>query len=141
MALPFLFIRGGIEMNFIIRETQPQNITINGVEYPAIWNFKAIALMEDFTGWMHLFTMARFKDGKFFEVKEFIGALYGMLSAAGVVCVDESGKDVLAAAIEQSIKPSDEVEIAKQVKKIIDLQGDQPKEGDSKNVKRSAKKI
>jgi hypothetical protein len=128
-------------MNFIRRETQPQNITINGVEYPAIWNFNAIAKMEDHSGFMHLFTMLRFKDGKFFEVKEFIGALYGMLSAAGVVCVDESGKDVLAAAIEQSIKPSDEVEIYKQLNEIIKLQGDQPRENQPKNALRPPKKI
>ena len=128
-------------MNFIRRETQPQNITINGVDYPAIWNFNAIAKMEDYSGFMHLFTMSRAKDGKFFEVKEFIGALYGMLSAAGVVCVDETGKDVLSDALIQSIKPSEEEAITKQVKRIIELQGDQPKEDDRKNAARSAKKI
>lgn len=127
-------------MNFIIRETQPQIITINGVDYPAIWNFNAIAKMEDYTGFMHLFTMSRAKDGKFFEVKEFIGALYGMLSAAGVVCLNEAGEDVLADALIQSIKPSEEEAITKQVKKIIELQGDQPKEADAKNAQRSHRK-
>ena len=128
-------------MNFIRRETSPQTITINGVDYPAIWNFNAIAKMEDYSGFMHLFTMSRFKDGKFFEVKEFIGALYGMLSAAGVVCVDETGKDVLADALIQSIKPSEEVGIYKQVNEIIKLQGDQPDENASKNARRPLKKI
>ena len=128
-------------MNFIARETQPLSLTINGVEYPAIWNFRAIAIMENYSEFMHLFTLSRYKEGKFVFVREFIGAIYGMLSAAGVSCVDAEGNDILVDALLQSIKPSDEPEIAAQVKKIIELQGDQPKEDISKNVLRSAKKI
>lgn len=126
-------------MNFIIRETQPINLKINGIEYPAIWNFKAIAIMENFTGLMHLYTLARFKEGHF-EPKEFIGALLGMLQAAGVECLDQTGKDVLAEALEQSIKPSEEEAIQEQLMIIINAQGDQPEEN-PKNARRSAKKI
>lgn len=122
-------------MNFILRETQPMNIRINGVEYPAIWSFKAISIMENYTELMHLFTLARFKEGRF-EPKEFIGALIGMLQAAGVT-YEVDGKDALAFALLTSIRPSDEAEIQKQMMKIIEAQGDQPKDGDSKNAKRS----
>lgn len=125
-------------MNFIRRETTPQNIMINGVEYPAIWNFNAIAKMEDYTGYMHLFTLARFKDGKFFEVKEFIGALYGMLSAAGVSLSDDNGKDVLVTALMHSILPSEEPAITARMMEIIKLQGEQPGEP-SKNASRPRK--
>ena len=125
-------------MNFIIRETQPLSLTINGVEYPAIWNFNAIAKMEDYTGLMHLYTLARFKENRF-EPKEFIGALVGMLSAAGVV-YEVEGKDALADALMQSINPSEELEISKQIMKIIAAQGDQPKEDNSKNAVRSHRK-
>ena len=119
-------------MNFIIRETQPLSLTINGVEYPAIWSFKAISIMEDYTGIMHLYTLARFKEGKF-EPRELIGALVGVLQAAGVVC-ELGGKDVLADALMQSIKPSEESEITRQLMVIISAQGDQPAEGDQKNA-------
>lgn len=126
-------------MNFIMRETQPMNLKINGMEYPAIWNFRAIAKMEEYTELMHLYTLARFKQ-KHFEPKELIGALYGMLSAAGVTC-ELDGKDVLASAIEQSIKPSDEIEILEQIEKVISVQGDQPAEGDPKNALKPHQKI
>ena len=119
-------------MNFILRETQPLNLTINGVEYPAIWNFKAIAIMEDYTGFMHLYTLARFKKEQF-EPKEFIGALLGVLKAAGVT-YEIDGKDVLADALMQSVRPSEEKEIQKQLMVIISAQGDQPAEGEPKNA-------
>ncbi len=88
--------------------------------------------MEDYTGLMHLYTLARFKEGRF-EPKELIGALVGMLQAAGVVC-ELGGKDVLADALMQSIKPSEESEITRQLMVIISAQGDQPAEGDPKNA-------
>ena len=125
-------------MNFIRRETQPMNLKINGVEYPAIWNYNAISIMEEYTGLMHLFTIARFKEGRF-ETKEFIGAIFGMLKAGGVVCEVE-GNDVLAEALKESIQTSEEKDIQKQIMSIIAVQGDQPKEDDSKNAGRSHRK-
>jgi len=127
-------------VNFILRETQPLTLTVNGVEYPAIWNFKAIAIMEDYSGLMHLYSIARLKAGNP-ELKDLIGAIYGMLSAAGVTCVGATGKDVLIDAIIQSVSPADELSILDQVKKIIAIQGDQPKEDNSKNASRPQKKI
>ena len=126
-------------MNFIMRETQPMTLTINGVTYPAIWNFNAIAKMEEYTELMHLFTLGRIKDGRFCLVKEFIGAVYGMLTAAGVTCVID-GKDVLADAIVQSIRPDEEEAIYKQVMAIISAQGDQPAEGEPKNASKPQRK-
>lgn len=125
-------------MNFIRKETKPLEITINGVSYPAIWNYNAISIMEDYTGLMHLFTIARFSEGRF-ETKEFIGSLLGMLKAAGVTC-ELDGKDYLAQALIESIKPSEEIAIIDQIKSIIEIQGDQPKAGDQKNAGRSHRK-
>lgn len=126
-------------MNFIIRETQPLKMKINGVEYPAIWNFKAISLMEDFTGIMHLFTLSRFREGRF-EPKELIGALVGVLKAAGVECPDQTGKDALAEALMASIRPDEEKSICEQLMTVISAQGDQPAEGDQKNAGTRRKK-
>lgn len=120
-------------MNFIIRETRPMAIKINGVEYPAIWNFEAIAIMEDHTQLMHLYIVKQFREGHF-EVKPMIGALVGMLKAAGVVCSDENGKDMLASALMQSIRPEEQEYIQTRIMEIISAQGDQPAEGDPKNA-------
>lgn len=120
-------------MNFIIRETHPMAIRINGIEYPAIWNFEAIAIMEDYAQLMHLYVVKQFREGHF-EVKPMIGALVGMLKAAGVTCPDENGKDMLADALMQSIRPSEHEYIQTRILEIISAQGDQPAEGDPKNA-------
>lgn len=119
-------------MNFIQRETKPRRLKINGVEYPAIWNFIAIARMEDYCGTMHLYTIQRFKFD-LYTAKELIGAVVGMLSAAGVVCVNEKGEDMLEKAVEMSILPGEEEEITNQIRSIIADQGEPP-EGDQKNA-------
>lgn len=120
-------------MNFILRETSPMTIKINGVEYPAIWNYKAISIMEDYTGLMHLYTVSRFREGHF-EPKELIGALVGVLKAAGVVCESQTGEDLLAEALIQTLRPDEEEAITSRLMEIISAQGDQPAEGDPKNA-------
>ena len=126
-------------MDFIKRETTPMSITINGQTYPAIWSFKAISIMEEYTQLMHLFTLSRFKEGRF-ETKEFIGALKGVLQAAGVT-YEIAGNDALAEALMESIHPGEEISIRKQLMEIISAQGDQPAEGDQKNAKKPIRKI
>jgi len=119
-------------MEFIARQTRPQQIEINGVKYPAIWSFKAIAEMESYTETSHLYSLARFNLG-IRTGKDITGAIIGMISAAGVTCKDALGADALPQTVEQSLNPADEDSLFEQIRRIIADQGDQP-DGDPKNA-------
>ena len=110
-------------LQFIKRETKPQEIEIAGIKYPAIYNFNAISTMEDYTETAHGFTLSRFSMN-IYTAKEFIGCLCGMLSAAGVM--------VDADALAEGINPDEEQAIFDQMMKIIREQS--PKPDNSKNV-------
>lgn len=125
-------------MQFILRETAPQIIEINGIKYPAIWNFRAIALMEEYTGISHLYSIARIKS-EVITSKDIVGFFAGMMISAGVEYPareeDENlvKGNALAKALEKSLKPEDQKLYVNQILKIISVQGDQPAEGESKN--------
>lgn len=110
-------------MQFIKREIKPQEIEIAGQKYPAIYNFNAIATMEDYTETAHSFTLSRLSIGAC-TAKEFIGCLHGMLSAAGVEVEPET--------LAENIDPEEEKAIFDQMLKIIRDQSPDPK--NSKNA-------
>ncbi len=97
-------------MQFIKRETAMQKIKVAGVEYPAIYNFSAIATMEDVTETPHKYSIPRILLGVP-TATDFIGCLLGVLIAAGV----EVTKDDLIS----SIAPDEEGKILEQLRQLF----------------------
>lgn len=132
-------------MDFIKREIMSHDLKIAGGKYPAIFNYRAIALAEDVSGVANGYTLARLEEdydenGNLkrigtgessmlakagLQAREIIGLAYGMMKAAGV--------NVDVEDLEASISPSELSEIIKQLKEIIKHQDIKAVVDDSKN--------
>lgn len=118
-------------MRFIKREMMPQEIKIAGNKYPAIYNFGAIAIMEEHTGTSHIYSLARL-TARQPSARDFIGCLAGMLAAAGVE--EEQETPITAETLIKTIRIDEEAEILEQMLRIIVEQSPEPNPS-SKNVK------
>lgn len=118
-------------MQYIKRAIEPQEIEVAGGKYPAIWSFRAIAAMEEYTGYPHSVTLARFSQGVR-SATDLIGMLLGMLTAAGV--------EVTADDLADSLDPDPEAEQALAMQMIALVIGQSVNEGDEpKNAKAPTK--
>lgn len=118
-------------MQFIKRAIEPQEIEVAGVKYPAIWSFRAIATMEEYTGYPHSVTLGRFAQGVR-SATDLIGMLLGMLTAAGV--------EVTADELADNLDPDPEAEQALAMQMIAIVIGQSLNDGDeSKNAKAPTK--
>ena len=117
-------------MNFIKRETQPMDLRIGGVAYPAIYNFAAIAELENYSETPHHYALIRLNAGVP-TAKELIGLVYGMLKTAGAKSM-KNGKQVplLIEDVEASLNPAEEKELIEQIKTIIEAHSPAPKEAE-----------
>lgn len=99
-------------MKFFAREALPQTLTIDGRDYPAIYTFKAVYLLEDYTELKHVFTEVRLaEEPESLTPREVVGLIGAVLKAAGV--------EVEFDDLEKQLRPGDFKKLAPQLQKIV----------------------